>query len=94
MAAEPTAADGVARFIRIFMGNICTRFSFTEMLSVLRDESYGFGYRRQDAYQMCLNLGWMHTSDMGQQPFGSSFPITFYRSACEAVFGPRYIYTL
>lgn len=41
---------------------------------------------RQAQYQTCTQLGWHHTSDGPQQPFGSSFPLDIFLNACEAIF--------
>lgn len=42
---------------------------------------------RQATYQICIQLGWHHTSTSANQPFGTLFPLEFYLDACEAVFG-------
>lgn len=42
---------------------------------------------RQYSYQTCTQLGWHHTSDSPNQPFGSSFPLDIFHTACEDVFG-------
>lgn len=41
---------------------------------------------RQRTYQACTQLGWLHTSDSPNQPFGNRFPLEFVHLACEDVF--------
>lgn len=42
---------------------------------------------RQRTYQTCTQLGWHHTSDSPNQPFGNRFPLDFSLQACEDIFG-------
>lgn len=41
---------------------------------------------RQNTYQQCTQLGWHHSSDSPNQPFGNRFPIDLAYQACESVF--------
>lgn len=41
---------------------------------------------RQRTYQQCTQLGWHHTSDSRNQPFGHRFPLQFSMDACQDVF--------
>lgn len=41
---------------------------------------------RQRTYQACTQLGWHHTSDSPNQPFGSRAPLDFFFQNCADVF--------
>lgn len=41
---------------------------------------------RQSTYQYCMQLGWQHTSDSPNQPFGNRFSLDFANQGCESVF--------
>lgn len=72
----------------------CINFDYDQLIEVDQQvELDAIGVTsgmRQYTYQTCTQLGWHHTSDSRNQPFGSSFPLDIFHNACEEVFGSAF----
>lgn len=95
-----TPAHAIASVMQILQNNTgitnstCTEFDYDLLLELDREtdlDSVAVRYGlRQYTYQTCTQLGWHHTSDSANQPFGSSFPLDIFNNACEEVFGSAF----
>lgn len=62
--------------------------NFIEQEREVELDSFAVRYGiRQRTYQQCTQLGWQHTSDSPNQPFGNRFPLEFNHQHCASVFG-------
>lgn len=90
-ATAPTPAHGIAELFLYVLEDECFDFSyqyFLDEVMLTNWEADPIKYNfRQASYQMCMQLGWFHTSDAEDQPFGSQFPLETFEEVCHDVFG-------
>lgn len=84
-------AEGVAKILNDLLDDECIPIDFDHFIEEDRQTDLNAvaveSGVRQITYQMCVQLGWHHTSDGLGHPFGTLFPLDFSIATCEAVFG-------
>lgn len=86
---------GLGELFALLLTEECIDFNYEWYINQVRSSEWDadvvVANYRQSIYQMCMQLGWFHTSDAGEdQPFGTMFPIAFFEEMCNDVFGEMY----
>jgi len=86
------AIAAVAVFVMFVMRPAeCYDLSYNGVMKEIRNTTFSdMTTMRQWYYQTCNELGWYHTSDSVNQPFGTQFPVELYTKMCADAFGPQY----
>ncbi|XP_059142067.1 putative serine protease K12H4.7 [Physella acuta] len=71
----------------------CLDFKYDKMIDSMRQTAWSSSAGeggRQWTYQTCTEFGFYQSSDYPNQPFGHSFPIKFWTTQCQDIFGSSF----
>ncbi|WAR11956.1 TSSP-like protein [Mya arenaria] len=67
-------------------GQKCLDYTYTKMISDMRQTDWKSGAGRQWMYQTCAEFGWYQSSDFSKQPFSFLFPLNYSLVQCQDIY--------
>jgi pimeloyl-ACP methyl ester carboxylesterase len=71
----------------------CQDFKYSNLVQNMRKTAWTSSASeggRQWTYQTCTEFGYYQSSDLDDQPFGHSFPLSFWVQQCADIFGDKF----
>ncbi|XP_014233688.1 putative serine protease K12H4.7 [Trichogramma pretiosum] len=75
----------------------CLDYKYSKMIDEMRNVTWPGNEApggRQWTYQTCTEFGFFQTSTARPNLFSETFPVDFYLTMCQDIFGPRFLHTV